>query len=291
MNQNDEEIITLLAAQRVMYRRAKSYAAARASVSTALAIVSIPAALAYPPARVWIAAGAAFWTIVSKFALQDMEKSLVRDAATIQEQVDCQVLGIPWNKTLVGDRVDPEVAADWARKIPEDERIGLKDWYSFVDGLKPIHQTLIAQRSNLVWDFRQRIHFSRFLTGSSIFLFVSLMVIAIAMKLSLLDYLLVFFIPSLSAIVTGIDSGRAHREIATTKQRISIKIRNVFDQPHLEIPPSLPREIQDQMFILRNKTPMTPERLYKAFKPRFETQSLEAAHDLAKRVAPQGPPN
>lgn len=198
--QNSPENLELLAAMRHYYNRAKSLHRINVGISILLSLASIYLARWYPQAKEWIVGIAGFWLFCSWF-FSYLEKQLTRIAATIQEQFDTDLFGIPWNQTLVGDRIAPEKIRKASKRLKED-RNQLKNWYTGLNCTKKELNVLLAQRTNLIWDSNQRKKYA--IAVGIITIMYLAFTIVIGWNTSLGRYLLTLFLPSAPILIHGL---------------------------------------------------------------------------------------
>jgi virulence-associated protein VagC len=71
--------------------------------------------LSIPQARPYVATLALVITVTDVSWIDRSYRRNLKDAAKISEQSDCELLNIPWNKFIVGRRIDPESIDDAAK--------------------------------------------------------------------------------------------------------------------------------------------------------------------------------
>lgn len=152
--QNTDDMLRLLRARRLLYRRAKRMQALSIGLTLALPILGALAATIWPVASPWIAAFAILFTVVDASLLDTLHKARLKTAAKLQEAFDCDLLSMDWNEFLVGPRVDAEeVYAGSSQRLSEADEAQIRDWYPKAVALLPMHLArLICQRENLMYD-------------------------------------------------------------------------------------------------------------------------------------------
>ena len=142
---------------------------------------------------------------------------------------------------------------------------------------------LLCQRSNLVWDWRLRRHYAWVVSILTVFLFGLGIALAILTNMTVLDYLLALLVPSLPALLNGIEVAKAHFNIAEEKERIEKRV-SAFWRSGLSDPSSVTREqcrdVQDCIYILRNKRPLVPDRWYDWLRDRYQIDMRSAVAEL-----------
>ncbi|WP_342479507.1 S-4TM family putative pore-forming effector [Paenibacillus sp. FSL F4-0097] len=227
--QNQEKFLNYLYAQSIYYDKARFYRRFRTTISIILPIGSVLSILLLPQIKEMLAVIGAVWMLTSRFILQEKEKSFTKIAATIQEQFDTELLGIKWNKVTVGDRVKPEVIINAASEFKKN-REKMVDWYRGLKCENSNLNALLAQRTNLVWDQNLRKGYSRFVAFITWGSFFSMVVFALFKSMTVEDFLVSLAIPSLSAIVYGIENSRSHLHRALRAEKIEKEVYETFIQ-------------------------------------------------------------
>lgn len=158
--QNEQRSLDRLVAQRFRYRQAKVVECWRLAAVLAVAALLLGGLAAdggiFGQAATVVVV--LLWFIDQVFLVRCAGR-MKAEAAAIQEDFDCYVLGIPWPehgeaKQPTQDRVD-----ELATKGYEIEAVrkGLDDWYGGDDiPADPLAAQLHCQRANCRWDARQR---------------------------------------------------------------------------------------------------------------------------------------
>ncbi len=280
-NQNSENNIMLLAAQKQLYIEAKSVRSVKTYVSTIIAIFLPMLYFIYPEIKLWIVLLSTFWLIISKLILNNLEKKKIKQAATIQEEFDVDLMQLSWNKVMVGNKVTREIIIDASGRFKGD-RNKLKNWYPKSASSNHLKDILICQRSNLVWDWRLKEVYAWMIIILMTTFFLSEIIITLVMKKTFSEYLQIFLIPSLSAIITGIESILSLFSIAKEKQNKEVFINTLFEKSDSDQNLSLDvcRQIQDFIYVNRLKETIIPEFWYNLLRKRYET----TMHDAAKNM-------
>jgi hypothetical protein len=214
--------------------------------------------------------------------LEGIEAKTIRRAAAIQEQFDVALFKLPWNGVLVGNMLSPELIISADNSLTGD-RENLKGWYADTSNVAYPLDVLLCQRASLVWDWRLRRHYAWGIAILTTLLFGLGVILAVATNLALLDYLLVFLIPSLAALLKGIEVVRAHFRIAGEKERIERAI-SVLWEAGLQDATSVSREecrhIQDCIYVLRRKSPLVPDQWYAWLRDTYRVDMKSAVAEL-----------
>jgi len=280
--QNSPAKLNLLAAQRHLYTQAKHLQHWRVVGTVGVAAIAPLIYYLIPNSRAILAVIGGVWLVVSRVVLEGIEAKRVKQAATIQEQFDVDLLNLRWNQVLVGDRVSPELISSATANFKGD-REKLKGWYADTGNIPYPLDVLLCQRANLVWDWRLRRHYAWIVSILTVFLFSSGIILAVATNLALLDYLLALLIPSLAALLNGVEAAKEHFKIAEEKERVE-KVVSALWKSGLEKPSSISieecRNVQDCIFALRSKRPLVPDRCYAWLRDRYQIDMQSAVAEL-----------
>jgi hypothetical protein len=154
--QNLPESLDKLAAQRLLYRRAKLVRNVAMLTVLCIAILAlIGSVVQNKDFSYGVTVAALFTWFLDQFFLKEAEAKNKKEAATIQEDFDCTVLDIPWPnhkrvKWPTRDRIN-QLALE-ANKNPEIVR-KLNDWYTpsaIPEG--EVNAKIHCQRMNCWWD-------------------------------------------------------------------------------------------------------------------------------------------
>ncbi len=281
-DQNSPENLRLLAAQRQIYIDAKSYGKFRFWGSLAFAVVG-PLAAAY-------CAGASIWVLLlSSIAWPIMveifkvrQKTLTSRAATIQEEFDVNMFGLPWNHILVGNKIAKEIIIEADRQFRGDKK-DLQNWYPVSSQEKGPLDILVKQRTNLLWDRRLRIKYARLLGLVIASVFVVEVCICIYREMRLLDWLIQYFAPLMPLILLGIENILTHYEIAGQKKQLEDVIMSIYEKINdglVEISFDKEyRQIQDAIYSTRRQTVLVPEFWSNRLSNSFQSNMIEAARE------------
>ena len=156
--QNQEQRLDLLRAQRTYYRRAKRMQTVFLVFALALPLISSfwgADDREFRPLLALISIGVLLFDIGVATRLQ---RDWIKTAARIQEQFDTEVFRLPWNQFVVGAKVDPEsIRAVTREPMKPAQREVLTGWYERCVGSIPLPLgRLVCQRTNITYDMRVR---------------------------------------------------------------------------------------------------------------------------------------
>lgn len=250
--QNTPESLRLLAAQKRMYSLAKRLHFVRI-VSVLLLELAAPfVVLAIPAWRDGLELVGAVLTLVSALMLTSMEASRVKQAATVQEQLDVHLFQLPWNETLVGHEVAPELINSAANEYKSGDN-KIRDWYPDLGGVPYPKDALLCQRTNLMWGVRLQSTYAYTLLGVTAGYFLLGVLIGILKQESLVAYLVALLVPSLPALLEAIDIYKRHTESAREKADLLAHVEALIKDK--KRPPRLVEEcrrVQDSIYMMRS---------------------------------------
>jgi hypothetical protein len=153
-------------------------------ISTPAVIAWSALALFWPAVKIYTALWACLATLTDVLFFTPMVKKKKSAAAKIQEEFDCDVLGLPWSECKLGEHPEPETMSYYYRPQAdrEPELNSFRDWYPKAVAGVPLHiGRLICQRASCWRDRTLREKYSR---ASLSFLFGSMLVIVVLGMLS-----------------------------------------------------------------------------------------------------------
>ncbi|MEG8281060.1 S-4TM family putative pore-forming effector [Streptomyces sp. AHA2] len=285
--QNDDKPLRLLAAQRQLYDDAKRIHNFRTSLIIAGGIVGAALSITLPSARQALGVSVALTLLFVSILGSAREKRKTKQAASVQEEFDTYVFGLPWNATLA-DRPSTAVIAEAAeRHRPRN----LRDWYSDTEDLPYPLDVLVSQRSNLAWGVSDQRRWSAALAGFAI-LTLSLASIACALiGLSFTDSVTAIFAPLIPAIKEVFEMWRASTESVKMKEATEARIAQIWETSlRQKKPPKLTtcRELQDQMCTIRQVNAAIPSWFYWFLRDKNEKVMRVSVADYVAEARQQG---
>ena len=226
------------------------------------------------------------WLLVSKLIFEDIEAGKIKSAAKIQEQFDINLFDLPWNAQISGNKVEPEIINSLARSFKGD-KTKLENWYADAGNIPYPGDVILCQRASLVWDWRLRKHFAWGIGGITVFLFIFGIGLALITKQTLFDYFLALFLPSLSALLKGVEITRKHIMIANEKLNLEKRMLttwSTFINNQDAVTKEQCRQIQDGIFILRSQGPLVPDKWYEWLKNKYQVDMESAILDLVNEA-------
>ena len=277
-DQNSEECLDLLAAQRVLYREAKNLWKLYGVSVIVLSLVSLIITLLLPQYKANVAMGSFTLALLNIFIFKKSIEHKVQQAATIQEEFDTEVFGLNWNKHIVGKRVRKELICEKSTRLSMSERAKLRDWYPDVGESEYPKSVLICQRTNLYWDFELRKKYGYLVIGITILIIFITFITMWILNKSFIDSFVSFIIPISSILFLGFETGIGNLKLAEKKEKYSGEIESIIGLPGTSLEEC--RQIQDKIFIMRNSSSLVIESMYNWLKERFEENTRKTLKKL-----------
>lgn len=292
--QNDHASLRLLAAQRQLYGSAKAW-----SVWQALLVLTVPAAVLIvsaniPDVRPWGALAGICVALTDLLFIEPAIRRLRGRAACVQEWFDTEVLSIPWNRWLIGERPDLEDIQGAERQLAS--RKGglaaqkLEDWYPTAVAEVPLSfARIICQRANTRWDSDLRRRYANGISISVLLVVVAIVAVGLAMNMSLEDVLLVVLTPALPALMWAArervrhmhaaDSGEKLKSLGTELWDSAIRGECPDDQCAIQS-----RQFQDALYQHRKTSPFVFDWIYWLGRGRAEKRMQASAEEMVRQA-------
>ena len=263
--QNMEPARTLLRAAMASHRRAQKLQSVRTWVSLAVAGLAIVAAV-FPSTAVLASVVGGVWALLYT-ATVNLSLAETRRAATLQEMFDVRVFGLPWNPIAAGSPIEQHEVSRLARRYrgPASRTV---DYYQIPDLPRP-YDVLACQQINLAWSARIRGRYGTMLTIALISWSLLGLVIAAAAEFTVASVVLGWFIPSLGALMMGVDIHREQREVIAVRSRalqlVYDRVAYAIDGTGEEELEAFARQVQDAILSTRQDQVRAPEWFYRWF--------------------------
>jgi phosphate/sulfate permease len=287
--QNMPQQLNYLAAQRVLYRKAKRITAIQIWLSVPVIILVSLSALALNDNDIakligfkkvdisWVSAFVGVVVaLLDVLIITSAIDNLKEKAAKIQEMFDTSLLNLPWNYVSIGNQPDHEDVCKYSHRIREnqEELSKLKNWYSVKLDSLPIEAiSIICQRSNLCWDSELRDHFSKLMGSIAVLVVLILTLIGLYHGLTLKTFFLAVLAPALPIIIFSsrqwIENKRAISQLSTLKDLVNESWSTLLaKREDVSTLMSRARAIQDQIYINRKGNPLIFDWVYEKHKSR-----------------------
>jgi hypothetical protein len=297
VRQNRPEMMALLHAMSICHRRAQRLDNLRMLLSVTIGVAGAVIAVGGRSATAATAVTAlgALWAVANAVGLGSWSRGQIRRAAVLQEMFDVELFGLPWNTVAVGDRVDAHEVSRLDRAFRGSERY-LRDYYE-VPPLPHPYDVLACQHQNLGWGSRLRRRYAyTVLAGVAAWATLGV-VLAVAVDLTVAELLLRWFVPSLGALLLGLEIYRGQRDVAAGRERALALLREriaaAVDRGDgggagAELV-TLARQVQDLIFLGRQGQPRVPDWFFRRFHPADRVDFRVAMTDLADLLEKRAP--
>lgn len=276
-NQNKSENLKKLAAQRQLYKEAKQYFMLQiwftVPVTVLLAFLKLipESVLGFNAAYV-----AAFFGIIIAIADQLVGYYIVSDyrtkAAKIQEQFDCDVFEMEWNKILIPKKVPVEVINKFAKRYVDNPKYPLTDWYPIaIKDYSNEKAIYTCQKASLHYDRTLRTKFIRttaIISGSILLLMI---LISLMESLTLRNFFVHVIAPFLPVLIITLRIAFENRK-SIKEANDGHAITSNFSTENVTPPMSELRRIQDKIYCNRKNSPLVPEFFYNKKRHQLEDE-------------------
>ncbi|RUL51920.1 S-4TM family putative pore-forming effector [Lysinibacillus antri] len=263
VKQNEPESLRLLAAMRILYTRAKKLRSFRVLITVLLPIVSILGLKYFPNLKEELAFIAGVWLVLNRVLFIEIEKSMVRDAAKIQEQFDVDLFKISWNNLIVGEKIPIERIMK-LNEMSQEKEEHLKNWYPGLKSPDHYFNVLLAQRTSIVWDIEQRKFYKNILIWIVILYILIMLGICFLMNLPTQTLIISFLVPSLPLILHLIEITKGHikrhESLEKVLPKVTVDVEN-YSRVDDDIVNKC-RGYQDIVFLTRCDVNMVPDKIY-----------------------------
>lgn len=281
--QNTPSALRAARAFRRRYVLAKRWRALRLGVGVVLGTVGVVLALVERSTTDYVAAAAAAWIVLSRTVLSAQERREQEQGALAQEVFDVEALGLGWNATTAGAEPEPEDLWNWGERETADN---VRDWYADVRPASPPTDALICQRSSVTWARQDHGTYARVLRVAAGATWIVTLVIAVALRLDVGNYLLRLGLPVLPAVLDVLDIatnndalGRRRAVIGEEANRLYVRARDGGTVPSLQEC----RRLQDEIFASR-RVMGVPGWFYRLTRARRQRNMEEVVREQVDRL-------
>ncbi|MFG1673072.1 S-4TM family putative pore-forming effector [Micromonospora sp. NPDC049282] len=266
-HQTEPTMMALLRAMSVCHSRAQRLDALRTSVSVAVAGAGATVAFTGVSATAVTALGA-LWAVVNALGLATWSRGQLRRAATIQEMFDVDLFGLPWNEVAAGERVTAPDISRLDRAFRGTERY-LRDYYEIPELPAP-YDVLACQQQSLGWGARLRRRYAYTVLAAVAAWAAVGVVHGVLAGLTVAHLLLAWFVPSLGALLLGVEIYRGQRDVAVERDRAAAVVHDrvtsaVRDPSAAADLLTVARQVQDLLYRTRCTQPRVPNWFFRRF--------------------------
>ena len=293
--QNENRSLSLLRARRHLYAAAKRYQGTVVLVTLLLPILGLVVAEWAPNAKAYVAAAALLFGVCEVIFVDRWHKGVMKTAAKLQEDFDCDVLDMRRNEFLVGAVVDPEEVYELSAKpLSAEGEKNLRDWYPVAVGDVPMHVgRILCQRENLLYDGNVRRTYSRILRGGLILLVVGFAGYSLAAGLKVESLLLTVLAPATPIFNWTLREFFRQRDTVETLERLKSESQKLWTRAVEGMPAAeaaeRSRELQDAIYNHRVASPLVFDFLYRFRRDKLEAQMNAGAGHLVAEFKKKSP--
>ncbi|MFG3703914.1 S-4TM family putative pore-forming effector [Micromonospora sp. NPDC047670] len=292
--QTRPEMMALLRAMSVCHTRAQRLDNLRMALSVALGVAGAVVAFTGVSATAVTAVGA-LWALVNAVGLASWSRGQIRRAAVLQEMFDVRLFGLEWNSVAVADGLSAAEVSRLERAFRGDEQY-LRDYYE-IPPLPHPYDVLACQQQNLGWGARLRRRYAYAVLAGVGAWTAAGVVFGVATGLTVSDLLSRWFVPSLGALLLGLEIYRGQRDVAAERDRaMSVVQRHIAtavsrDDPAATTADSLvlARQVQDLIFHSRQGQARVPDWFFRRYHSSDRVDFQAAMASLAELLHARGP--
>lgn len=281
-----------LAAASQLYLNAKRILAVQMilSVPTVLGL-SVMAAI-FPALKAHVAYWGVAIAILNVVIFDPWQQGLKKKAALVQELFDCELFELNWQELRAGRRPNTEevvkAAARYRRKYANPS--WLENWYPVSIGQVPLHLArLICQRINCWWDGELRRRYSFWVVVVVVALTIIVFLIGLIGGFTLGRFFQVVLAPLTPALILGVREYNENQDAAANLDHLKEHAEQLWQsaiQKKLSPQELLveSRNLQDEIFSNRRKSPLIFNWIYRLFKQGQEDEMQRGAEALIKEA-------
>lgn len=277
--QNENRSLQLLAAQRQLYARAKQLLGWQLILGGPIAALAALVGILEPNAKEYVAAWGVTILILDTLCLGPAQRRLRESGARVQERFDCDVLGLRWDTTKVGNPESVELVHEQARRYQAQasKMPPLADWYPRAVQRLPLSLArIVCQRTNCWWDAQQRRSYAAVMAGLLLAGAILMFWAGVAAGLKVSDLLLIVLLPMSSTLKLAHQQWVENRDAADRLDRLREHAERVWHHaiknpgdPNLE---NDARSLQGEIFDGRKRNPPVFDFVFKWLRNRHEAQ-------------------
>jgi SMODS-associating 4TM effector domain len=289
--QNTPEALDLLARMRRLYSKAKQFSRWQVLLVVVCGVMATFLLLRSEDMAAWVVLFSTTVGLVEVFLLEARQEHYRELAARVQEVFDGELFDLDWNEPLAGPNPMGAELEDHlpSASVKPRHTQGLADWYeepALAQLPLPLGR-ILCQLTNVVWDARLRLRFTRLLWLVLCGLCVTVVGGALGLGYTVKTMLLVLvagFGPAICWLARAI---REHHQAAAGLDDLRDFLKGLWDEAldGDRSPAELrtaARQVQDEIFRGRADHPMVPDWFYGRHKDALERVSRAETAEWAK---------
>ncbi|HCK84811.1 MAG TPA: hypothetical protein DHW63_09940 [Hyphomonadaceae bacterium] len=283
--QNSERSLTLMRARQRIYANATALQILQLATTVLAPTILAIVALNVPAWRAQLAATSLLLLLIDILFLDRLQARLLRQAAKVAEQFDCEVLQLAWNAFVAGAKLDWEDIQGAAAAYPKNEKAlaAIRDWYPPVVGRAPLHVArIICQLTNMRYDTKLRERWAAILVALPFLAVVAGFAAWATMGLTLAAVVLSIFVPATPIVVWALRETFRHRDAARAQKAIKGAAETLWpsirERRETECT-NRAREFQDAIYQRRALSPLVFPLVYHLLRDEMEEQMHKGAEE------------
>ena len=289
--QNAGDQIDMLAAQRQLYSSAKIVIGTQMILAGPLAMGATFLGIFYPEFKNYASLWGVTVLAVDIALLNPLQKKLRGQGALVQEAFDTKVLDIAWNEIKVGQRPEPELIHEQARKFGSgaQKRDKLKNWYPVGVQQLPVRWgSIVCQRANVWWDSTLRRRYANTTMTMLVLLAIALIWLAFNRDMNITDFVMKIVIPMAALYKLGVSQFVDHRDAADRLDKLKDHAEKLWSDAingaELDELKVKSRRLQDEIYDGRKRNPPVFDKVFWMFRDDHEQQMNKGASVLIQEA-------
>lgn len=288
--QNKPENIKIICSFRQSYYLAKRLLLTQIYITVILTVCFSTAKFLFTLVNVDIAAYAVLYSIlvffVDFFILQPLISKRRTDGAKLQEEFDCNIFKLQWDKIIAGKKVERDVIdvlhSDYLHRVKGDIE-KCKDWYPEEYKVFDMNRAILAcQKTSLIYDIKLRKRFNFLIVKNTVLLSVLVATLCLIKDLSIQSFMLYVVLPLLPAVILAKKLYNEHEKSIKS----SADLKSMIDDIQAKDSPITVNDlksIQAKIFTNRKDSALIPEKVYNKLRDKLEKQMhMHASSEINK---------
>lgn len=288
--QQSPELVALLRARFRTYRSAKRTQALFVAFAIGLPMASTFLVPTYPELKPYLVMASLLLMLLDTGLVERIQKERLKRGARLQEEFDVEVLGLNWNQSVSGAKVDHEdVRAASVKPLSKKRESQLTPWYEPCVGDVEQHLgRLICQRTNISYDARLRRTYATFLLGGAITLGIALALLGISRGFTVSELLVAVTLPCAPIFAWALREHFKQADTANALTALKAQFETQWERAMAgENAAELEkgsRELQDAIFRHRASSPLVFDWVYDRLRRTNEDEARHAAERLVNQA-------
>lgn len=288
--QNQKHPLSLLRARQQNYRWATGFQVVQLLATVLAPTIFAIAAINLPDWRPHLAAASLGLLLLDVLWLDRAQLGFIKRAAKIAEQFDHEVLQLPWNDFVAGQRLDPEDIQAAAAAYPKDPKslAAIQNWYPAAVGRAPLHIARIAcQITNLRYDAELRTRYANWVSTLSVLVALVILVAWAWLDLSFSDVVLSLLAPASPIMVWALREHFRHKDTASGQKTVKQAAEALWSRVTTcseEDCTAKAREFQDAIYQRRVSSPLIFPAIYHMLRDEMEEQMNIGAEERLSQI-------